>query len=224
MSIFFILGAGASVDSGLKTYRGNFNADNNYKNIIEIINYEKWNLNKELIWEYYENFYEEIKTKKMGETYELIDKIHKKYPKSFVLTQNVDGFIKKINIPCVEIHGNLEKMKCIKCNKFYDINFENKYCECGEICKPNVILYNEDLDNKTIQNINTMIKKNCPQYLIVIGTTMEFSYIENFIKISKIPKKNRFHINPNIEYKYNKEENIIQSFSNEGLKILLEKI
>lgn len=224
MSVFFILGAGASVDSGLKTYRGNFNYDENYEEIVKILDYTKWNINKEKIWQYYENFYETVKSKKIGETYELINKIYEKYPNSFVLTQNVDGFIKKINIPCVEIHGNLEKMKCIKCNKIYDMNFTNKYCICGEMCKPNIILYNEELDEKNVRIMNTMIKKRRPKYLIVIGTTMEFPYIENFIKMSKIPKKNRFHINPNVEYKYDKKENIIPLFSNEGLELMLKKI
>lgn len=218
MSIFFILGAGASVDSGLYTYRGANNKIKNYDDIMSLLNGDDWDKNKNFIWNYFEKFNEDIQKCELGETYKLINEIYKYYPKSFVLTQNIDGLIKKIDIPSVEIHGNLQKMECVKCKKIYNIDFANKYCDCGKMCKPNVILYNENLKEDNLHELYKLIKKNKPSYLVAIGTTMQFSYLETIIKKTRIPKNNRYHINPNISYSVDKKEKMICLDANEGLK------
>ena len=216
-SVFFILGAGASVDSGLYTYRDANRKYDNYDEIVELLDGSKWNDNKYKIWNYLEEFNNEVNKTQLGETYKLIDKLYKKFPKSFVLTQNIDGLIKNINVPSIEIHGNLKHMKCILCDKMYDINFKNKYCSCGELCKPNVILYNEDLDKTKVDEIYKLIKKNKPTYLIVIGTSLQFSYLDTLIKKSKVQKIKRYYINLDETYKCAKGENFICTSSNEGL-------
>jgi NAD-dependent deacetylase len=224
MSIFFILGAGASVDSGLCTYRGANSKIKNYDDIMELLNNDNWDKNKICVWNYLEKFNEDIKKCELGETYKLINEIYKYYPKSFVLTQNIDGLINKIDIPSVEIHGNLKKMKCLKCEKIYDINFRDTYCDCGEICKPNIVLYNENLEEEKLHKLYKLIKKNRPSYLVVIGTTMQFPYLETIIKKTGIPKNNRYHMNPNISYSLDKKEKKICLNSDEGLKELIKII
>jgi NAD-dependent deacetylase len=224
MSIFFILGAGASVDSGLKTYRG-LNSDNiNYDDIVSFLDGNKWEENKFHIWNYYENFYKDVIKNKLGETYKLIEKICEKFPDSFVLTQNVDGFIKQINIPSVEIHGTVYKMKCIICKKIYDVNFENKYCSCGELCKPDIVLYNDNLEKNKIQDVFKLIKLKKPQYLIAIGTTMQFTYLKSFITHSNIPKINRYYINPDCDYECDIKEKFICETAYDGLLKFIEII
>lgn len=220
-SIFFILGAGASVDSGLYTYRGANRKYDNYDEIVELLDGSKWNDNKYKIWDYLEEFNNEINKIQLGETYKLIDQLYKKFPKSFVLTQNIDGLIKNINVPSIEMHGSLKYMKCIACNNMYDIDFKNKHCSCGELCKPDVILYNEDLDKRKMDDVYKLIKKNKPDYLIIIGTSLQFSYLDTFIKKSKVQKMKRFHINPDENYKCNKGENFIGNTSNDGLRMFL---
>lgn len=51
------------------------------------------------------------------------------------------------------------------------MNNNYKYC-CRMMCKPCVILYNENLNEKNIHNVYKLKKK--PKYLVVIGTTMQF--------------------------------------------------
>lgn len=82
---FWILGAGASIDSGLPVYRG---PNGIYKNIND----------REALTE----LLDKIKVSKPGHTYTLI----KKYspPNSFILTQNIDGFAYTTDLEIVEIH------------------------------------------------------------------------------------------------------------------------
>jgi NAD-dependent SIR2 family protein deacetylase len=75
-----------------------------------------------------------------------------KFPKSAIITQNIDGLATKIidNIPVIEIHGNNRWIKCIdkKCGKIYEININKLYCICGYWCRPDIVVYGEKLAPK----------------------------------------------------------------------------
>lgn len=93
-----------------------------------------------------------------------------------VVTQNIDGLDKKAGIKNVyEIHGTIWENYCTKCHKFYSLDDIDPtkvvpHCSCGGIIKPNVVLYEEGLDNKVINGaINAIANADM---LIVIGTSL----------------------------------------------------
>ena len=96
-----------------------------------------------------------------------------------IITQNIDGLHQLAGSKIVyELHGSIYNNHCMKCGKFYSIDdiigFKNKKtiptCSCGGIIKPDVVLYNEPLNNVTINNAIKSIA-NCDT-LIVAGTSL----------------------------------------------------
>lgn len=141
--LFFLLGAGASVDSGMKTYRSN-NNDNNEDLLIP-------NDREALLYTYYDesnppmtidafesdqgmermwNHVEELRTDKdnswIGPTYMKLQKICQNTTKEvLIVTQNVDGIIRKLsfgkNVTIIELHGHLCSATCVNCKKVWSM-------------------------------------------------------------------------------------------------------
>ena len=72
---------------------------------------------------------------------------------SAVVTQNIDGLHQKAGSKTVyELHGSVLRNHCMRCGKFYDFDHIMHtsgvpQCECGGTIKPDVVLYEESLDN-----------------------------------------------------------------------------
>ncbi len=95
---------------------------------------------------------------------------------SAVVTQNIDGLHQAAGSRRVyELHGSVLRNHCMRCGKFYPLSYiaESKgvpRCECGGIVKPDVVLYGEPLDDKTVQGAVGVIAK--ADALIVGGTSL----------------------------------------------------
>ncbi len=93
-----------------------------------------------------------------------------------VVTQNIDGLHQKAGSKRVyELHGSVLRNYCTRCNKFYPAEFVKNsedipYCDCGGIVKPDVVLYEESLDQKTLEGSVAAIAK--ADLLIVAGTSL----------------------------------------------------
>ena len=93
-----------------------------------------------------------------------------------VVTQNIDGLHTLAgNKKVYELHGSVHRNYCTKCGKFYGIdaiiNSDGvPRCECGGIIKPDVVLYEEGLDNDTVNGAVAAIA-SCDM-LIIAGTSM----------------------------------------------------
>lgn len=94
-----------------------------------------------------------------------------------VVTQNIDGLHQKAGSRNVlELHGSVHRNYCQKCGRFYDaaymLNYEGEVpkCECGGVIKPDVVLYEEGLDEQTIQASIRYISQ--ADVLIIGGTSL----------------------------------------------------
>ncbi len=93
-----------------------------------------------------------------------------------VITQNIDGLHQAAGSKKVlELHGSVHRNYCEKCHKFYDaayiLHSEGvPKCECGGALKPDVVLYEEGLDNRTITEALACI--SAADVLIVGGTSL----------------------------------------------------
>lgn len=92
-----------------------------------------------------------------------------------IVTQNIDGLHQAAGSKVVyELHGSVHRNYCVKCNKFFDSNYVLTspgvpICiNCGEIVKPDVVLYEEALDDKTISE---SIKAIANADTLIIGGT-----------------------------------------------------
>ncbi len=93
-----------------------------------------------------------------------------------VVTQNIDGLHQAAGSKKVlELHGSVLRNYCEKCNKFYDINAVLTSsgvptCECGGRIKPDVVLYEEGLDQNTLSESVRAISE--ADMLIIGGTSL----------------------------------------------------
>lgn len=93
-----------------------------------------------------------------------------------VITQNIDGLHQAAGSKKVlELHGSVLRNYCMKCGKFHDVQVVVKSdgvpkCECGGIIKPDVVLYEEGLDQNTLSESVKCISE--ADVLIVGGTSL----------------------------------------------------
>ena len=93
-----------------------------------------------------------------------------------VVTQNIDGLHQKAGSQHVyELHGSVLRNHCMRCRKGYDLQYIMNSkgvprCDCGGIIKPDVVLYEEGLDNQTIRGAVSAISK--ADVLIIGGTSL----------------------------------------------------
>lgn len=94
-----------------------------------------------------------------------------------VVTQNIDGLHQAAGSKKVyELHGSVLRNYCTKCGKFFDYNYildasgVPECDECGGIVKPDVVLYEEGLDNDTVVGaVDAISAADC---MIVAGTSL----------------------------------------------------
>ena len=93
-----------------------------------------------------------------------------------VITQNIDNLHQMAGSKKVlELHGSVYRNHCVKCGKSYDFKYMKESegvpkCTCGGIIKPDVVLYEEGLDNDTISESVRAISQ--AQVLIIGGTSL----------------------------------------------------
>ena len=93
-----------------------------------------------------------------------------------VITQNIDGLHQDAGSRVVcELHGSVRRNYCERCHQFYSVEeiMEKKgvpLCECGGIIKPDVVLYEEGLDDQTLRDSVRYIRE--ADVLIIGGTSL----------------------------------------------------
>ena len=175
--IVFFGGAGVSTESGIPDFRS---VDGLYSQKFEyppetIISHSFYERKPE----YFFRFYRE-KMLPLGFepniTHRVLAKWEEEGKLSAVVTQNIDGLHQKAGSKRVyELHGSVLRNYCVRCGKFYSAEFSRDYdgvpkCDCGGTVKPDVVLYEESLDQDTIEKAVSAISK--ADLLIVAGTSL----------------------------------------------------
>lgn len=93
-----------------------------------------------------------------------------------VITQNIDGLHQMAGSrEVLELHGSVHRVYCAKCRKKYDEGFVNNStgvpkCGCGGIIRPDVVLYEEPLDDSVLSKAIQYIRN--ADMLIIGGTSL----------------------------------------------------
>lgn len=177
--IVFFSGAGISTESGIPDFRSNLGLySKEYENLNPeyILSHSCFEKNPKLFYKFY---FEKMiyKNAKPNLAHLAIAKWQEK-KKVIVITQNIDGLhqlaVSKI---VYELHGSIFRNYCTKCNKFYSLEQIEKLkdnqgiprCEDdNQIIKPSVVLYEEPLNESTLEDAVEAIS-DCD--LIIVGGT-----------------------------------------------------
>ena len=179
-NIVFFGGAGVSTESNIPDFRsanGLYNAKTKFGTSPEqIISHSYFVNNTENFYRYYtENLiYKDAKPNKAHIALAKLEKIGKL---KAVVTQNIDGLHQLAGSKVVyEIHGSVLRNTCMKCKKKFSVDYILNangvpYCDkCGAIVKPDVVLYEEGLDDDVWNGAVNAVKN--AEVLIVGGTSL----------------------------------------------------
>lgn len=189
-NIVFFGGAGVSTESGLKDFRsvdGLYNEKYDYPP-EEILSHSFFRDNTK---EFYKFYRDKLNTNnlKPNITHNVLTKLENIGKLKAIVTQNIDGFHQEAGSKNVlELHGSIKRNYCMDCHKFYDEKtvFNSKdipICECGGIIKPDVVLYEEGLDNATVKRSIDCISN--ADLLIIGGTSLNVYPATSYIKYFK---------------------------------------
>jgi len=186
-NIIFFGGAGVSTESGIPDFRSDDGLYNKkYAYPPETIISHSFFIKKTK--EFY-SFYKDkmVYTEaKPNITHEKLARLEEKGKLKAIITQNIDGLHQAAGSNKVyELHGSIFRNYCMKCNKFYEINAilkENDIpsCSCGGIIKPDVVLYEESLDESILLQVTKLIAE--ADLLIVGGTSLSVYPAANLIQ------------------------------------------
>ena len=188
-NIVFFGGAGVSTESGLKDFRsvdGIYNEKYDYPP-EEILSHDFFMKKTDEFYKFYKDKLNSRKFKPNITHYVLADLEDKGNLKA-IITQNIDGFHQEAGSKKVlELHGSIKRNYCMDCGRFFDDSFvfdgdEVPKCECGGIIKPDVVLYQEPLDEDICKEAVLAITN--ADLLIIAGTSLNVypaaSYIRYF--------------------------------------------
>ena len=175
--IVFFGGAGVSTESGIPDFRS---VDGLYSQKFdyppETIISHSFYLRKP---EYFFRFYRE-KMLPLGFEPNITHKVLARWEQegklSAVVTQNIDGLHQKAGSKKVyELHGSVLRNYCTQCGKFHSAEFVKNCdgvpkCSCGGTVKPDVVLYEESLNQQTLEKSVEAIQN--ADLLIVAGTSL----------------------------------------------------
>ncbi len=177
-NIVFFGGAGVSTESGIPDFRSQDGLYNqHYKYPPEtILSHGFFMQNPEEFYRFYRDkiLVDGIKPNKAHLKLAELEKAGKL---KAVVTQNIDGLHQDAGSRTVyELHGSTLRNHCMSCGKSFDIGYMKKFddvpkCDvCGATIKPDVVLYEEGLDDETIQGAVNAIAD--ADVLIIGGTSL----------------------------------------------------
>lgn len=176
-NIVFFGGAGVSTESNIPDFRS-----------VDGLYHQKYDYPPEKILSHSfflshpEEFYRFYKDKmvyinaKPNDAHKILAQWEQEGKVKAVITQNIDGLHQKAGSQKVlELHGTVYKNYCMRCGKEYELEWMLEqegvpHCSCGGIIRPDVVLYEEGLDQKVIQNAVSFIEE--ADILIIGGTSL----------------------------------------------------
>lgn len=186
--IVFFGGAGVSTESGIPDFRsvdGLYNQKYDYP--------PEQILSHTFFYEHTDYFYNFYRDKMLAldaqpnAAHRKLAELEQAGKLSAVVTQNIDGLHQKAGSKKVyELHGSVLRNYCTHCRKFYPATYIKEStgvprCEaCGEIIKPDVVLYEEGLNDSCVSG--TLHEISSADMLIVAGTSLTVYPAAGFIR------------------------------------------
>ncbi len=176
-NLVFFGGAGVSTESGIPDFRsqdGLYHQQYDYPPET-ILSHTFFMEHPEEFYRFYQNKML-CDTAKPNEAHIKLAELEKAGKIKAVITQNIDDLHQQAGSKNVlELHGSVYRNHCIKCGKFYGFSHMKHAhgvpeCTCGGVIKPDVVLYEEGLDEEIIRKSIRAISQ--AQVLIIGGTSL----------------------------------------------------
>lgn len=227
--IVFLTGAGMSVESGFKTFRGNDGLWENYP-VEKVATHEAWEDNPEFINNFYNGLRKKLFTAKPNDGHLLIKQLEDKY-KVTVITQNVDDLHEMAgSTNVIHLHGELKKV-CSSADA-YNPKYRKELREDapnvmpgekagdGSLLRPFIVFFGE-----SVPMIEPAIKEVAEaDIFVIIGTSLNVYPVASLIHYvrTEVPV---YLIDPNdVDSKYDTNITIIRKGASEGMRELIKEL
>ena len=175
--IVFFTGAGVSTDSGIPDFRstdGLYNMKYDFPPET-IISHSFFMDNPEEFYRFYRDkmIYPDARP---SIAHHFIAKCEAKGISSGVITQNIDGLHTSAGSKnVIELHGSVLRNTCMKCGKKHSLSSiitpdKLPLCSCGGLIKPDVVLYEEALNDRDLYRAVELISK--ADVMMIMGTSL----------------------------------------------------
>lgn len=177
-NIVFFGGAGVSTESGIPDFRsvdGLYNQKYGQYPPEVILSHSFFMQRQAQFYEFYRDKMIFLAAKP-NVTHQKLAQLEAKGKVKAVITQNIDGLHQQAGSKKVlELHGSIHRNYCLKCGKFHSIeaiiNADGvPVCDCGGIIKPDVVLYEEGLNEDVLSEAVECIAN--ADLLIIGGTSL----------------------------------------------------
>lgn len=176
-NIVFFGGAGVSTESGIPDFRsvdGLYNQQYDYPPET-IISHSFYRRNPEEFYRFYKNRML-FPGAKPNAAHIALARLEEQGKLQAVITQNIDGLHQAAGSrEVMELHGSVHRNYCTRCGQFYSLEDIMQmdgvpHCSCGGIIKPDVVLYEEGLDQGILQKSVAYIRH--ADVLVIGGTSL----------------------------------------------------
>lgn len=176
-NVVFFGGAGVSTESGIPDFRstdGLYHQEYDYPPET-ILSHSFFMRNPEEFYRFYKNKMLCL-TAKPNAAHKKLAELEDAGKLKAVVTQNIDGLHQAAGSrEVLELHGSVHRNYCMKCKAFYDGEYMRNTrgiptCQCGGMIKPDVVLYEEGLDNEILRSSIRYISQ--ADVLIIGGTSL----------------------------------------------------
>lgn len=213
LRVVVISGAGLSVDSGIRPYRG---ADGIYTEMEEkygcapeeLVTTLALRKQTDLFWTFWESKMLMFKDVQPCDAHKHLVEIEAK-TNFLEVTQNVDGLSRAAGMPdnaLVELHGSAHSYRCDRCGIAHQLYIREgmgtqRCYRCGDPAhapiRPNVVLFGEMIKTAHYNKAYTAAKG--ADILITVGTTLQFGYLMDFVHAAIDAGAKTINIDPTAE-------------------------
>ena len=179
-NIVFLGGAGVSTESGIPDFSsgaGIYNTESGTKyRPIDIIAHDFFMEHPEEFFDFYKRklIYPDARPNK---AHKALVRLERQGKLKAIITQNIDNLHQEAGSKCViELHGSVFRNYCMDCGKKFNIEYIAAqegvpHCDrCGGIVRPDIVLYEENLEHENVDNAIKAVKK-C-DLMIIAGTSL----------------------------------------------------
>jgi NAD-dependent deacetylase len=171
-----LTGAGVSAESGVPTFRGDDGLWQTYR-ATDLATPEAFARDPELVWKFYSWRRQLISKVTYNPAHKALVELEQRVDSFTLISQNVDGLhLLAGSQNLLEIHGNLWKVRCIRCQKIIlnrspDMGLLPKCEDCGGLLRPHVVWFGEALDPDILHRAVEACRTS--QVMLVIGTSSQ---------------------------------------------------
>ena len=181
-NVMVITGAGVSAESGVPTFRDSRGLWNEF-NPLDYATREAFKRDPVKVWKWYDARRVNLAQARPNPAHQALAAMAHEGRRVFVVTQNVDDLHERAGSKhVVHIHGTLWRTRCerdgiVEENREAPLSEIPPLCMCGEIVRPDVVWFGEDLPSQPVERIRHYLLEERIELCLIVGTEATFGYI-----------------------------------------------